>query len=149
MRYYIRDRIRAILNLNEPPHKLALAFSLGIFVAFTPTIGLHILTGLLFAKVFRVSSVVVITASFINNPWTIVPLYGFCTWFGIKITGGGNAPSIEWNEISITNFYVILKPYIWPFLVGTLTAGIIAAVISYFSIYFIIKYRSRIEGPDL
>lgn len=145
MKYYIRDRIKSILKLNEPPHRLALAFALGVFVAFTPTIGLHLITCLILAWVFRVSKFVVITASFINNPWTIVPLYGFCLWFGLKITGdGGEVPAVAWSDLSFANFYIVLKPYIWPFVAGTLIVGTIASLISYFLFYYIARrYRAR------
>lgn len=148
MKYYIRDRIKSILKLNEPPHRLALAFALGVFVAFTPTIGLHLITCLILAWAFRVSKFVVITASFINNPWTIVPLYGFCLWFGLKITGdGGAAPAIVWSDLSLTNFYVVLKPYIWPFVAGTLIVGTFASLISYFIFYYIARrYRRLLAG---
>ncbi len=140
---YIRDRIRSILALDDPPDKLALAFSLGVFVAFTPTIGLHTLSSLFLAWIFRVSKIVTLTGSFINNPWTIVPLYGFCLWFGIKITGSNvSSPHIAWNEIGFSNAYLILKPFFWSFIAGTLTVGIVASVISYFLFYrAAIRYR--------
>lgn len=148
MRYYLKDRIRAALKLNDPPHKLALAFALGVFVAFTPTIGLHLITCLFLAWVFRVSRFVVITASFINNPWTIVPLYGFCLWLGIRITGTDiQSPPIAWNELGPTNFYLVLRPYLWPFVVGTLTVGIVAGLLSYaFFYYVVVSYRKRDIG---
>ncbi len=148
MKYYIRDRIKAILKLDEPPHKLALAFALGVFVAFTPTIGLHLVTCFLLAWAFRVSKFVVITASLINNPWTMVPLYGFCIWLGLKITGNdGAAPSIAWGDLSLTNFYGVLRPYIWPFVAGTLVVGVFAAVLSYFLFYYIaLRYKGRRQG---
>jgi len=133
---YIRDRIRSLLALDDPPEKLALAFSLGVFVAFTPTIGLHTLSCLFLAWIFRVSKIVTLTGSFINNPWTIVPLYGFCLWFGIMITGSSiSSPQIAWNEIGFSNAYLILKPFLWPFTAGTLVLGVAASVISYFLFY--------------
>ncbi len=140
---YIKDRIRSLLALDDPPDKLALAFSLGVFVAFTPTIGLHTLSCLFLAWIFRVSKIVTVTGSFINNPWTIVPLYGFCLWFGIKITGGNaSSPHIAWNEIGFSNAYLILKPFLWPFIAGTLVVGVAASVISYFLFYrAAIRYR--------
>jgi hypothetical protein len=140
---YIRDRVRSILALDDPPEKLALAFSLGVFVAFTPTIGLHTLSCLLLAWIFRVSKIVTLTGSFINNPWTIVPLYGFCLWFGIKITGSSaSSPHIAWNEIGFSNAYLILKPFLWPFIAGTLVLGVVVSVISYFLFYgAAIRYR--------
>lgn len=134
---YIRDRIRSILALDDPPHKLALAFALGVFIAFTPTIGLHTLSCFFLAWVFRVSKLVTITGAFINNPWTVVPLYGFCLWFGIKITGSHvTAPHIAWKEVGFSNALLLLKPYLWPFIAGTLVAGAVASVISYFLFYW-------------
>jgi len=143
MKRYIGDRLRSIMKIDDPPRKLALAFALGVFVAFTPTIGLHMITCLALAWVFRVSKLVVITASLINNPWTAVPLFGFCLWFGIMITGGGVlVPNIAWNELSISNAYLILKPYLWPFVAGTLTLGTVVAFISYFVFYWaVVRYR--------
>jgi uncharacterized protein (DUF2062 family) len=146
MKKYIRDRLHFIIKLNDPPQKLALAFALGIFVAFTPTIGLHILTCLVLAWMFRLSKLVIITASFVNNPWTIVPLYGFCIWFGIKITGdAAPVPDIAWNELSISTVYPVLKPYLLAYVVGTLIVGAAAAVISYFLFYWAVARYRKVE----
>lgn len=148
MKRYFQDRIVSLFKLDDPPHKLALAFALGVFVAFSPTVGLHIASCILLAWIFRVSKLVVLTASFINNPWTIVPLYGLCIWFGIKITGTTvPVPQIAWNDLTITSAYLILKPYLWPYIAGTLILGTIAAIAAYLLFYWaILRYR-RLEKP--
>jgi len=145
MKKYIRERLKFIMKLQDSPHKLALAFALGIFVAFTPTIGFHMITCLALAWVFRLSKLVIITASFVNNPWTIVPLYGFCTWLGIKITGSHSiAPDIAWNDLNISNAIHILEPYLWSYVVGTLFVGAIAGVVSYFVFHWaVVHYRKK------
>ena len=145
---YIRDRIRSLLHLHDSPNKLASAFALGVFIAFTPTIGLHAISCLFFAWVFRLSKIVVLTGAFINNPWTMVPMYGFCLWFGIKITGSNiAAPHITWTELTISNAYIILKPYLWPFVAGTLVAGVVASVIAYGVIYWAILQHRKTDLP--
>ena len=141
---YIQDRIRSLFRLNDSPHKLATAFALGVFIAFSPTIGLHTISCLLLAWVFRLSKLVMITAAFINNPWTIVPMYGTCLWLGMKITGGTAIPHVAWNELHLTSAYMILKPYLWPFVAGTLIVGLIAAAFSYGVIYWAVtRYRKQ------
>lgn len=142
---YVRDRIRIIFKLNDSPNQIAAAFALGIFIAFSPTIGLHTLTCFLFAWMFRLSKLVVLTAAFINNPWTIVPMYGFCLWLGVRITGGDlTSPSIAWNELTLKNAYGILEPYLWPFVAGTLVVGLAAAIAAYFGIYWAVtRYRKK------
>jgi hypothetical protein len=148
MKKYIRDRLHSIVKLDDPPHKLAFAFALGIFIAFSPWLGFHIISCIFFAGLFRVSKFVVLMTSFVNNPWTIVPMYGFCIWFGIKITGEVLAvPHVAWNELTITTAYTILKPYLWSYLAGTLVVGTAAAVISYFLFYWaVVRYR-KAEKP--
>ncbi len=144
----IRDRIRGIFQLNDSPHRLALAFAVGVFVAFSPIIGLHTITCFVLAWMFRLSKIVVLSAAFINNPWTIVPLYGFCLWLGIKVTGAMIAtPDIAWQSLTFTSAYHILRPYLWPFVAGTVAAGAVAAIISYFFIYWaVVRYRRGRNG---
>ncbi len=140
---HITDRIRSLFRLNDPPHKLAAACALGAFIAFSPTIGLHTISCFLLAWVFRLSKPVVLTAALINNPWTIVPMYGTCLWFGMKITGSDIViPRIAWNELSLKNAYMIVKPYLWPFVAGTVVAGIFAAAVSSVAVYWaVVRYR--------
>ncbi len=147
---YVRDRIRGIFKLDESPNQLATAFAVGIFIAFSPTLGLHTLSCLLIAWMFRLSKIVVLTAAFVNNPWTIVPLYGFCLWFGMKITGtGATAPDIAWNELTFRNAYTVLAPYLWPFVAGTVLVGLAAAVVAYVLMYWaIVRYRKKEVVPS-
>jgi uncharacterized protein (DUF2062 family) len=150
MKRYIKERIHSVMKLDDPPHKLALAFALGVFVAFSPTLGLHIITCVVLAWVFRLSKFVILTASFINNPWTIVPLYSFCIWCGIKITGTTTAiPNIAWNDLTFSSVYEALKPYLWPYIAGTLVIGTVSAFLSYFLFYWaVLRYR-RQRGSEL
>jgi uncharacterized protein (DUF2062 family) len=145
----IRDRIRGIFHLHDSPNKLALASAVGVFIAFSPTIGLHTISCLLFAWMFRLSKLVVFTAAtLVNNPWTMVPLYGFCLWFGIQITGTTTAvPDIAWKTLTFSSAYHILRPYLWPFVAGTVVVGTAAAVISYFFIYWaVVRHRRGMDA---
>ncbi|MFA5074252.1 MAG: DUF2062 domain-containing protein [Nitrospirota bacterium] len=143
MKRYIKDRLHSLFKLNDPPHKLALAFAIGIFIAFSPTIGFHMISCVACGMLFRLNTLVIITASLLNNPWTMVPMYAFCIWFGIQITGADIAtPSIAWNELTLTTAYLILKPYLWPYIAGTLIIGTLAGVISYFLFHWaVVRYR--------
>jgi hypothetical protein len=83
MKRYIRDRIKNVLQLNDSPNKLALAFALGVFIAFSPTLGLHTISCLVLAWMFRLSKLVVLTAAFVNNPWTIGHSLRGRSWWGL------------------------------------------------------------------
>jgi uncharacterized protein (DUF2062 family) len=146
----IRDRIRGIFHLHDSPNRIALAFAVGVFIAFSPTIGLHTISVFVIAWMFRLSKIVVFSAACINNPWTVVPLYGFCLWFGIKITGAMTAaPDIAWRTLTFSSAYHVLRPYLWPFVAGTIVAGAVAAVISYFFIYWaVVRHRRGMDEAE-
>ncbi len=141
--HYICERMRNILKLNDSPHKLSAAFALGVFIAFSPWLGLHIVSCIVLAWLLRLNKVVVLTASFINNPWTVVPIYAFCLWLGFKITGRDAAvPDIAWADMGFSDMIRLLKPYLWPYVAGTIAVGFAAAAVSYGALYWaVVRYR--------
>jgi uncharacterized protein (DUF2062 family) len=145
---HLRDRFRELIKFDEPPHRLALAFAVGVFVAFSPWLGLHIASAIFLAWAFRLNKVVVLTASFINNPWTIVPMYAFCLWFGVEVTGGrGRVPNIDWKHLEFRDVFVVLKPFLVPYLVGTIVVGGVCAVAGYYLFHWAVrKYRKEEKG---
>jgi hypothetical protein len=146
VRKYVRDRIHELIKLDDPPHKLALAFALGIFIAFSPWLGLHIVSCIFFAWLFRVSKLVVLTATFVNNPWTMVPMYAFSLWFGIKLTGSdATVPEIAWSSLGFRDLFLVLKPFLWPFVAGSLVIGAAAAVLSYFLFFWAVRRYRRTD----
>jgi uncharacterized protein len=147
VRKYVRDRLREIVKLDDPPHKLALAVAIGVFIAFSPWLGLHILSCILFAWIFRVSKFVVLTAMLVNNPWTMVPIYAFNLWLGVHLTGGEIAiPEIAWSKIGFRELFTILKPFLWPFIIGSLAIGAAAAFISYWLFLWALRRYRREES---
>ena len=134
------------MKFDDPPHRLALAFSAGVFIAFSPWLGLHIVSAFALSWLFRLNKVVVVTASLVNNPWTIVPMYAFCLWLGIQITGGTVAmPEIAWDRLGFRDLFSVLKPFLWPFIAGTIVTGTVMAVISYFLFAWAVTRYRRLE----
>lgn len=158
----IKEGIQHILHLDEPPRELAKAFAAGVFVAFTPFIGLHTLIILLMAWVFRMNKVVALMGTFVNNPWTIAFVYIGPTWIAVYWMRriGIPVPRLNYNRL-VDQFHQTLesysiwqpafwikflsefKPFIHAFLIGTTLAGIISAFIAYFISFYGIKYYRR------
>ena len=70
-----RRAFRRLLALDDPPERTALAFSVGVFIAFSPFLGLHTIMATLVALWFRFNKVAIYTGTFINNPFlTLVPI---------------------------------------------------------------------------
>ena len=70
-----RAAFRRLLAIDDPPERTALAFSIGVFIAFSPFLGLHTILATFLALVFRFNKVAIYTGTFLNNPpLTLVPI---------------------------------------------------------------------------
>src|SRR5262247_2852910 len=70
-----RAAFRRLLAIDDPPERTALAFSIGVFIAFSPFLGLHTIAATLIAFIFRFNKIAIYTGTFINNPFlTVVPI---------------------------------------------------------------------------
>jgi uncharacterized protein len=102
----------------------------------SPLLGIHTILGFFVAWVFRLNRIITLVGVYVTNPWTIVPIYSFGTWFGAKIIGLNSViPNIDWSHISLFDLLKEFRPLLLPFLVGTTAMGIISGVVSYYIIY--------------
>ncbi len=70
-----RQAFRRLLAIDDPPERTALAFSVGVFIAFSPLLGLHTILATLLAFLFRFNKVAIYAGTFVNNPFlTLVPI---------------------------------------------------------------------------
>src|SRR3982750_2658158 len=71
----VRANLRRLLAIDDPPERTALAFSVGIFIAFSPLLGLHTILATLVAFLFRFNKIAIFAGTFVNNPFlTLVPI---------------------------------------------------------------------------
>jgi uncharacterized protein (DUF2062 family) len=148
-----RGKILAMLHLDDNPHRIAMAFSLGVFIAFSPFIGLQIISAVFLAWVLRLNTLAVLLGTLLNNPWTIAPIFGTGLWVGVEIYGRHHLfQPIRWHELTIVNLIPQFEPTLMPFLLGTTLLGIVASVMVYPCAYYFVKevrhLRHRAEGSS-
>src|SRR5213595_1552961 len=125
----LRELIRQALHLNESPHRTALALAVGMFIAFSPTYGLHTISAVFCAWAFRLNFLAVMAGSLVNNPWTLVPILGATFWTGFLLMGLPDLPPLDWHDLSVESIYVQVRPYAVPFFIGGLTLSVAASAI--------------------
>lgn len=145
----IRERIRGILGFKDSPDRLALAFAVGVFIAFTPTVGIHTVSAIFLAWVLRINRVVTFAGTLVSNPYTVIPIYGICLWFGSKILGQRIGLNIDWKNQSLWDLWGGIKPLLLPLFLGATILGIGAAIVSYFTLYYLIqRYRKSVKDRN-
>lgn len=139
----LRDKLSAIFSIKDSPKKIAISFAVGVFIGMSPILGLHTVLGIAAAWIFRLNKFVTIIGVYITNPWTIVPIYTFATWFGAKLLGIKKIiPAIDWNNISFNYLLNEMSHLLLPFVFGTTLLGLLSAIAGYIIIYQAVM-RSR------
>lgn len=64
-----------ILHVDDSSHKIALGVAVGLFVAWTPALGLHILITLALASITGANKFVALTCVWVSNIFTAIFIY--------------------------------------------------------------------------
>jgi len=134
--------VRFILHTDDTPRRAALAFAVGVFIAWTPAFGFHTLLALAIAFLFGLNRVAVLAGTFVNNPWTFVPIYTVSAWLGSLMTGAEvSPPRLEGSTWShLFDFLAQCRPWIVPLTMGTLVLGLTCALVSFPVVLFGIRW---------
>ena len=150
-----RSIFRRLLAIDDPPERTALAFSIGVFIAFSPFLGLHTIIATLLAFAFRFNKVAIYSGTFVNNPLlTLVPIivasYGvgaFILGRPLKIPREG-LELLKNPSIFSRDYYHQLFRHSWnvvePFAIGGMVLSVVCSVIAYpLTLRALRAYRAR------
>jgi hypothetical protein len=149
--HWLRRTGQILLHVDDRPARVALAFAVGIFIAFFPILGLHTALALGVALAFRLSKVALLVGTWVNNPWTIAPMYGTGTLLGCLVLGvsPSRLGEVDWS-LSGRAFYSSLvtglRPLVLPFVVGNLLLGGLAAATVFVLVRALLARRRRVPG---
>ena len=147
MRWLRRTR-QILLHVEDSPSRVALAFAAGVFIAFSPLLGIHTLLAIVIAVAFRLSKPAIVVGAWTNNPWTIAPMYSAGTLVGCFVLGVSPASlsEIDWS-LHGRAFYESLaagfRPLLLPSVVGNLLLGAVAALVSFLVLRFLLAQQKR------
>ena len=126
-----RQRLTNVLNLKETPHRTALAFAIGVFIAFAPHYFLHTASAVFCAWALRLNYVAILLGSLMNNPWTTIPILAASLYTGLFLLGESSAITIDWNTLTMDNLFEMLTPYLVPFFVGACALAFAGSLLAY------------------
>jgi uncharacterized protein (DUF2062 family) len=85
---------RWLLTLRGSPEAIARGVAIGMFIAWTPTIGIQILLAVLLSTALGGNRPAAILLTGITNPITIPPCYAITYWFGSLVWPGPPAREV-------------------------------------------------------
>ena len=137
-----RATFRRLLAIDDPPERTALAFSIGVFIAFSPFLGLHTIMATAVAFLFRFNKIAIYTGTFINNPFfTLVPIIIVSYAVGAFVLGrplhipDEGLELLKNPELFSGDYYRRLSvqswSIVWPFAVGASVLSVVCSVLAY------------------
>jgi uncharacterized protein (DUF2062 family) len=137
-----RAAIRRLLAIDDPPERTALAFSIGIFIAFSPFLGLHTIMATAIAFAFRFNKLAIYSGTFVNNPFlTLVPIILLSYATGAFIMGRPLALPPESMEL-LKNPHLLTGQWwgklflesgdlLLPFAIGGMMLSVVCSLVAY------------------
>ena len=149
-----RSALRRLLALDDPPERTALAFSVGVFIAFSPLLGLHTIMATVLAFAFRFNKVAIYAGTFINNPFlTLVPIVVASYALGALVTGRPLRLPAEGLELLSdphplrASYWRALGAHAWdvllPFSVGATVLSVVCSLAAYPVTLHLLRARRR------
>ncbi len=154
----LRSIFRRLLALDDPPERTALAFSIGVFIAFSPLLGLHTILATSIAFLFRFNKIAIYAGTFINNPFlTLVPIIIASYAIGAFMLNQPIRIPSEGIEL-LRNPHLLTADYyrqlfreswqiVWPFTIGASVLSVVCSLIAYpVTLWLLRAHRRRKTG---
>lgn len=99
--FRIRPLLRVVRGFRGSPEAIAGGFSLGLFLALTPTVGIQILIAVFLATILKLSRPAALIAVMVTNPVTVPPIFTFNYWVGSFFFDGPSVTQVYRHFIQI------------------------------------------------
>jgi len=142
-------RLGAVLHLDDPPWRVALALAVGVFISCTPFWGLQTLLSLVIATLFRLNRAVTVTGAWLNLPWFAPLVYGFALQIGALIVpdlhGADIGEIVELlhasSALSAADMFELFRNVSLALLIGTAAVGVVAGAFTYITAFVLLRRR--------
>ncbi len=151
-----RPVIRWMVRLRKSPRAIAGGFSLGTFIAFTPTLGVQFAIAIFLATLLNLNRPAALVMIWITNAATAAPIYTFNYLIGKLFWAGPPVGEVYATFMELTgkllslDFWSIADQFaivaglsrevIIPLLIGSCIVGLVAALLTYGLSMFLIGY---------
>ncbi len=160
---YLKRRIKRffvyrVLSLDDTPHRIALGVAVGIFITWTPTIGLQMLLTVLLAMLLRANKFVGVPFVWISNPITALIIYPLNYQLGWSLLRGPHRLSEFLGRLTdvfsfgggwiakTQAFWKATWQFFGPLWLGSILMGLALGALSYFLTYrAVVGFRHQLE----
>jgi uncharacterized protein (DUF2062 family) len=136
------------VRLRGHPKEIARGIAVGVFAGWFPWMGLQMIFAVFFAFLVRGNKIAAAAATWVSNPLTYVPIFGFNYKVGEWLLGLRDSAvteqSFEQSWQSFDSMMLLGWNFVITLFFGSFVVGIFATALSYFlSLRLIYRWRNR------
>lgn len=141
---------KRVLRITASPHAVAAGLAVGVFAAFTPFFGFHLIIAIILAYFLAGNIAAAALGTTVANPLTLPFIWGSTYELGRFVISGDiqSAPPLHLGHaLQTMKFNEVWTPLLKPMLFGSTILGAFFAVIAYFVTRFAVTAfrRRRLE----
>jgi uncharacterized protein (DUF2062 family) len=143
----VREGLRRIVHVEGTPHRIALAFGVGVFIGLSPippVLFIHTMVAMVVAYSLRLTPVAVLTGTWLNTFFTIPFTYMAGTLLGCALLDQPlqGPEGLEWSGGGgLSKVVSEIRPYVWPFVVGNTVLSLACGALAYVALRLILERR--------
>jgi uncharacterized protein len=147
----IRRWLDQLLHTHDTPERTAAAYALGVFLGFSPMLGLHTVLGLAAAFILNYNRIAVLLGIYSNLPWVVPAYYTLATLGGAALLNADVPPGLlkeltealgaaSWGEFR--QLLHAMTPLFRSFALGSTIGAVLLAAVAYrLSLSMILAHR--------
>jgi uncharacterized protein (DUF2062 family) len=151
----VRRWLDTLLHVHDTPERTAAAFAVGVFIGFSPFLGLHTIMGIAVAFLFNFNRVATLLGVYSNLPWIIGQYYVFTTVLGAALTRTrlpahyreqltGLFDTTVWSGAFWHQLARVLEPLLLPYFVGSMIGCAILGAAAYPIALAVVRQRRNL-----
>jgi uncharacterized protein (DUF2062 family) len=151
-----RRWLEQLLHTHDTPQRTAAAYALGVFLGFSPLLGLHTVLGVVLAFLLNLNRLAVLLGIYSNLPWLVPAYYSVATVAGAAVLRVDVPPGLlkeltdalsaaSWGEFK--TLMHALTPLAWAFTLGSTVGAVILSAVAYrMSLSMIVAHRRHLAA---
>ena len=149
-----REQFLEMLGRHDTPERVAASFAIGVAIAFTPLLGLHIWIALFVAIVLKLNKLDVVLGTLVVNPLTLGPVSALALPLGRLVVRARQeaVTHMPWGDLFRPKAWLQASPAMktiglqWG--VGMFTLSILFGALTYIVLVRVIRKR-RARTPEI
>jgi len=123
-----------LTRLADSPHAIALGFAIGVYMSFSPFLGLHLVLSGVAAWALRGHILASLIGNFLGNPITYPFMWALVYQCGSALLGRDAGSQAESLDFSLATIFSGAWDIFLPMLIGSIPVGLAAALMFYFPV---------------